>query len=224
MNQYTLKIFVFGAVLITLCSGASLLGFFQLNASISTYKQVIEEDLAHSRKIKTVLIDFKTQVQEWKNTILRGSVKSQGDKYWAAFNDKQTDVQLAVEELLATLPEGAAKNFLTEFRMAHDAMEDGYSAGYEAFLASGYSASVGDAAVKGIDREPSALLDQASDAFFLEGLKSTIHAQSNYDKAVKFILATYLLIAISGLISAAWLARSVSRRIGENAPVEAQLT
>ena len=40
-----------------------------------------------------VLTDFKVQVQEWKNVLLRGYAEDQRNKYWSQFLDQENKVQ-----------------------------------------------------------------------------------------------------------------------------------
>lgn len=61
---------------------AALLGIHQLNQVLDTYKtQVFDNERAAAEVLNT----FKTQVQEWKNVLLRGKNPEQLARYWAAF-------------------------------------------------------------------------------------------------------------------------------------------
>ena len=49
-------------------------------------------------------MDFKVQVQEWKNVLLRGKDSAQRERYWAAFQTQERIVVQDASELLAELP------------------------------------------------------------------------------------------------------------------------
>lgn len=44
----------------------------QMNHALDSYKHVIEVEVANKDAIALIVEDFKTQVQEWKNALLRG--------------------------------------------------------------------------------------------------------------------------------------------------------
>ncbi len=94
-----------------------------------------------------MLQDFKVQVQEWKNVLLRGKDSAQRDRYWAAFQQQEKAVAQGASQLLAELPQGPALEKLRAFSQAHERMGAAYRKGYEAFKAADHDAQAGDKAV-----------------------------------------------------------------------------
>jgi methyl-accepting chemotaxis protein len=101
-----------------------------------------------------VLATFKTQVQEWKNVLLRGKDRAQYDKYLAAFKREEASVQ----DLLAGLAEHMSALGL-KASLAHAAREAHVAAGARYAEALGSfdhespnPAPTVDALVKGVDR------------------------------------------------------------------------
>ena len=200
-----------GALLLVMIAG--LWGIYQLNASVVTYERVIAEDHGRERMAAHVLIDFKTQVQEWKNTLLRGKDPKQLDKYWAAFQQHEAKVATAAGKLQAALPEGDARALVGQFIQNHAAMGAGYRRGFEAFKASGFDPSVGDAAVKGMDRAPADTLDAARERILAASASQLALAETNARRATTGSLLVMALVSVLSGLGAVWLSRTITRPI-----------
>ncbi|MCU7555694.1 methyl-accepting chemotaxis protein [Alteromonas sp. ASW11-19] len=146
---------------------ASLFLLVLLNASsivkaFSLLNQV--DELEHTlvqaeRDVNEVLSIFKTQVQEWKNVLIRGHDNADREKYWKRFKQREAQITQAFTELLANpAVSEQARADIKAFTEAHAHMAKKYREGFQAFVASGYDPQVGDSYVRGIDREPAKLL------------------------------------------------------------------
>ncbi|MAM89703.1 MAG: methyl-accepting chemotaxis protein [unclassified Hahellaceae] len=132
------------------------------NHAMGEIETLIENDIEQARQAQIALADFKTQVQEWKNVLLRGREDAAREKYWSQFQAKEAEVRKGAQSLADTLPPSPARESAIAFLEAHDVMGKAYRKGYEAFVSSGYDSAAGDLAVKGIDRAPAEHLDQAN--------------------------------------------------------------
>ncbi|MFC3122208.1 EAL domain-containing protein [Agaribacter flavus] len=104
---------------------------------------------------------FKRQVQEWKNILLRGGNEKDLEKYALLFAQEFENTQNAAEKLYYSISEnsevkGLAKTFLTSHR---EILSEYYKA-LALFQDNSYDPSVGDRAVRGIDRNPTMMLDK----------------------------------------------------------------
>jgi len=107
--------------------------------------------------------EFKKQVQEWKNVLIRGADSSQNTKYWEKFENQHQIVQSKIDELITTLAGFPEQQELAQaFKSSHKGLIQSYSEGKKSFDESGFNTSIGDAAVKGIDREPTKQLEALS--------------------------------------------------------------
>jgi methyl-accepting chemotaxis protein len=149
------------AVLATLLAG--LYGLAGQHRSLAALDTVASASTDHEREVARIALDFKLQVQEWKNTLLRGADAKQLDKYWGQFVKAESDVAARAHKLHAALEDGEAKALLGRFVAAHAQMGEGYRRGLEAYKAAAANPTAGDKAVAGIDREPAALLVGAID-------------------------------------------------------------
>src|SRR5215471_14567646 len=122
---------------------AGLFGIHQLNGSIAAFVEIASVDYAHERKASQMLSDFKTQVQEWKNTLLRGKDPKQLDKYWVAFQKQERAVADTAHALQAAMRPGEARDLVARFAEAHAEMGKSYRNGFEAYKASGLDSAAG---------------------------------------------------------------------------------
>ena len=107
-------------------------------------------------------VNFKVQVQEWKNVLLRGHREADFQKYHHQFNQRSRTVQAGLEELIA-MPslDDPLRRQAVRFRDQHLEIGKAYHNALTAHSLGDPSAPFRiDAAVRGIDRPPMLLLDQ----------------------------------------------------------------
>ncbi len=108
MNNMTIKfrVLVLGLLAVLGIVVAGGFGIFQLSA----FNALLKNELGDIRTsvqtlvgIQTASIDFKTQVQEWKDLLLRGNNPDDYSKYEKAFYDREVAVQEGLKKSLAAL-------------------------------------------------------------------------------------------------------------------------
>lgn len=142
----------------------NVLSIFKSFSTISQF-EVLETSLIQAeRDVTQSLSTFKTQVQEWKNVLLRGAKTEDREKYWARFQQREQDIVSQINRLMqnAALSK-AAKQTMAEFLASHKTMASEYRNGYQAFINAGFDAQVGDTSVRGIDRAPAELLNAVAE-------------------------------------------------------------
>lgn len=148
-----------GALLIALAIGYS---FSRSAQSITDYQGLLDSEVANATQITEILVHFKTQVQEWKNTLIRGADPEQLEKYWGRFQKQEALIQEQGKTLMARISDNESQSLVQAFLTAHQRMGQAYRKGYQDFVAAGFDTGAGDRAVQGIDREPAKLLDEAA--------------------------------------------------------------
>lgn len=194
---------------------AGSLGIFQLNQAVTEFGKVVEVDYGNERAIGSMLVEFKTQVQEWKDVLLRGKDPQQLDKYWSAFQQHERNVAEAARALHAALPAGEARQLVDDFAQAHTAMGSAYRQGFEAYKAADFDFAAGDRTVKGQDRKPAELLNRAQ-ASIVEQTRARAHAAQEAGTRAATVSIVLMLLAFGGAAAGGiMLSRSITRPLGD---------
>ena len=64
------------------------------------YHRLASQRMVRALEAQDILSEFKTQVQEWKNVLIRGSDAGQRTKYWTRFQDQEALVQQKLDGLI----------------------------------------------------------------------------------------------------------------------------
>ena len=207
-----LPLFVCSALIFVVIAG--LVGIFQLNRSIKTYETEVAELVKDEIAVLVILGNFKTQVQEWKNTLIRGKDPAALQKYWAAFAKEEAKIQEDAKKLISDLPNGEGKNLVTQFAAAHAQMGTAYRKGYEAFTAAEMDPSVGDKAVQGVDREPTKLLEAAFEKIEANSHLIAKNAAAAAQTALWTSILLMLIVASGGIVFIVLFTQKVHRQLG----------
>ena len=171
-------------------------------------------DLARSSQV-----NFKIQVQEWKNVLLRGSDPTQLDRYMKSFGESEARVQAELEALAILLDQyGVPSEKVEEAAETHRGLGTKYRAAitqYDSGKADSHT--VVDKLVRGIDRAPTEEIDQlvamvhafeASGA--LEREQAFAASAGRLRTLTSIVMAAGVLVAIGlGL----WIGRSLTSQI-----------
>ncbi|MGE8096375.1 methyl-accepting chemotaxis protein [Pseudomonas fluorescens] len=172
--------------------------FHLLSSGVQNYRNLIEGPLRTSQLIDEANLQFKAQVQEWKNVLLRGKQPAELDKYWKQFEDRQGDVQNILGELTRQPGiDASLKTRLESLRDAHRVLGGAYQKGREAYLTAGGDPSAGDNAVKGVDRATSEQMSELVDELRKQGREQSMLISASADRTV---LLGILVMLASGLL------------------------
>lgn len=203
------------AAMLLFAIGAGLFGVYTLRQSIHAYANVIDIDYANEQAVASMLIDFKVQVQDWKDVLLRGKDPAMLDKYWSGFTQQESQVETAAHGLQTSLPPGEAQDLVQQFTTAHVTMGENYRRGLEAFKAANFDPSAGDASVKGMDRAPSTLLAQARDKIVDATRAGVADAQRASERATIISIAMMLVALVSSVMLGTLFSRSITRPLAQ---------
>jgi methyl-accepting chemotaxis protein len=147
------------AVLTGVVSSGTLL--VQLRSTSASYDELMgQTDVQYQDRARVMQVDFKKQVQEWKNLLLRGHDYAEFQKYEESFKKEEANVRAEAQALLDEVKDPQAVKELQAFLSGHTAMSQTYAEAIKAFSASkGLDVAAADAMVKGIDRAPTDAID-----------------------------------------------------------------
>ena len=128
--KLSLKLPLAFTVSLLLLLAAALFGISRLNQALDTYQTSVAQSFEHERMASGMLNDFKVQVQEWKNVLLRGKDPAQLTRYWAAFQKQEKSINEQAQKLLAALPAGEGRERVSQFVQAHERMGRRLSPGF----------------------------------------------------------------------------------------------
>ncbi|WP_339459415.1 methyl-accepting chemotaxis protein [Pseudomonas sp. EA_105y_Pfl2_R69] len=182
----------------------ALVCFSFLSSGLQNYRGLLEGPLEESTLIDVANLNFKTQVQEWKNVLLRGSDKAQLDKYWSQFEAQERKVQDTLGKL-STLASNdpTLKGKIEALRSEHQSLGGKYRAGRDAFIAAGADAKAGDKAVSGIDRHATQQMDALAEELHKQSLDQAGLINAAADRTILVgtlgMLSATLIIALFSL-------------------------
>ncbi|UPQ83782.1 methyl-accepting chemotaxis protein [Pseudomonas knackmussii] len=193
-----------GSLLLTLI--IALASFSFLSKDIAAFQQLLKGPVEASRLINEANLEFKVQVQEWKNVLLRGTSSESRTKNWQRFEDQERKVQTLLGTLVqASQHDAALAGQIQTLADEHRALGAAYRTGLDAFVAAGNDPVAGDNAVKGIDRATGEQLSELVDQLRESALSSSESIGRSADQAI--IAGTLIMLAggvLIGLLSL-WL-------------------
>ena len=197
-----------------------LRGWSALDAASARSAHAMQRAVALTEAIDTARsaqVEFKIQVQEWKNILLRGGDASAFQRYREAFvaSGAQTRKELKQLQVLMTglqLDTAAVEQAV----QAHDALGVAYLAALQQYDgARADSAQAVDALVKGKDREPTRQIDAIVAAIGKQSHSLMAQMKEQDDAAHRSatfaMLFTVLATLLIGSVTVWWLVRSITR-------------
>lgn len=165
-----------------------------------TYSQLIEQEVFARRLALSTQVAFKTQVQEWKNVLLRGYQAENLKKYSDSFHAEEAVVGLKADSLIAIVHNDTmATRLATEFATAHKAMGEKYAVALGHFsVGKGLDPVSADAEVKGQDRPPTDLLTALSQQLTKSAdlVLTSAQAQAKSDRN-RILIITLVVLALT---------------------------
>ncbi|MBD9414437.1 methyl-accepting chemotaxis protein [Pseudomonas sp. PDM16] len=173
--------------------------FSFLSNGMQAYRGLLDGPLQAARLIDSANVEFKIQVQEWKNVLLRGQDSENLNKFWGQFETQERKVQDILGELSRLADDASLKSQVDRLRSEHQTLGANYRKGRDAFVAAGADAQAGDLAVKGIDRAASEQMTALVNQLREQSLKQAELINTDADRTIT--LGTLIMLAASVVIA-----------------------
>jgi len=170
---------------------------------------------------RSAQVEFKIQVQEWKNILLRGGDPAQLEKYTAQFKKSGEATSAELKKVNVILGKLQLKTPLVdEAVQAHAELGKNYLGALEKYdSANGDSYKIVDGLVKGMDRAPTKKIDEIVE--FITKQSEALTARMNAERVASERKTTYqlfgilLVTVVVGALIMVWLVRSITQPLNE---------
>jgi signal transduction histidine kinase len=150
---------VMTAMIMILLAVAGVL-LWQLRDTTRTYDDILASEVRTALQARQMQVEFKKQVQEWKDILLRGFTPADLTKYTKQFNDESAVVDQLATQLIDTTSDPDVRSEVATFRDEHTALNRAYADALAPFVAAGaQDPRIPDRAVRGLDRPPTSRID-----------------------------------------------------------------
>jgi methyl-accepting chemotaxis protein-1 (serine sensor receptor) len=196
----------------------SLAALSRVYGSIQELDRISREDFETQQAVLRTALSFKQQVQEWKDTLLRGSDPAELDKHWKQFIEREKDVGESAQEARTSTRHEEVSGALVKFIAGHKAAGARYREALEAFKSSKFDPRVADKAVSGLERPLSEALNDIENTATEFGAKATAEAVKRAEAGYRWAIVG-TVVALVGTLVALWVffRRSVLGPIGSAA-------
>ena len=149
-------------------------------------------------------LDFKVQVQEWKNTLIRGNEPALYEKHWKAFNERSAKVKAGLQAVNTEAKKiGLAGDIADKAIAEHDELDRRYQAAIKTFRPDDpNSVDDVDKLVRGIDRAATDNIDALVDKIQDHGdVLAAATARSAASEKGGLVIGLAFLVACAALVS-----------------------
>jgi methyl-accepting chemotaxis protein len=207
-----LSLFLAGVAVLFLALANALIE--ETHAVVDSYDELLKTPVKQADLARVTQVEFKKQVQEWKDILLRGHDPDDLAKYTRQFREEEARVRENALGLGKLVQDPEAKRLIAEFIAGHEALGKKYEEAYGSYVGGGFDFRAADKIVRGMDRQPTTLFD---------GVVARLTAQVEESARTQRALASHkqmLALAITGGIFAVLAVASfgvvynVSSRLG----------
>jgi len=113
--------------------------------------------------IDSLQVEYKDEIQEWKNLLLRSDSRDTLNRNWTHYEAQYEKVAVAARDIIAKNDVRSINEKMQSFLDAHKANHEKYKESALILIKNKYAPSASDAAVKGIDQPLLELLKSANE-------------------------------------------------------------
>jgi methyl-accepting chemotaxis protein len=197
--KIAVKLALLGAVLLAATMVVGLEGWHALSNTHALQiqsTQTLGQYAQAADTARVAQVEFKKQVQEWKDLLLRGADPAMFAKYRDAFSNEGGTTHAALLRLKDQLSAlGANVDGVDKALATHASLQDSYLDALKRYDATDpNTAHVVDGLVKGIDRAPTAAIDDIVASVMQQARDSNVRTSEAAERA--YTLACVLLLSV----------------------------
>ena len=217
------KLILFSAEVVALFVLLASVLLSQMQAVSNGYDALLNKPVRQMEMARVIQVNFKKQVQEWKDVLLRGRKPEDLTKYTKQFHDQEWQVRRDAKDLTDTMEDAQARELLLQFLAAHRVMGEKYQAAYDVFVSKDFDFKAADDMVRGQDREATDLFDKVVQRLNI-GVENSISAQKAAVRTSRNLALTLFgsLLGALGLMGFLTV-RSILRRLAKLQAVAGRL-
>ncbi|MES2824388.1 MAG: methyl-accepting chemotaxis protein [Pseudomonadota bacterium] len=192
----------------------------QYNEIVVTAAKRIQQKSDVLENVGKAAISFKTQIQEWKNILIRGNDKEKYERYVNAFSEKEAAVQSYLNAALSIQKKlNESTTDFSELKNEHLALGKNYREALTGFSFSDLEAGKKvDKQVTGMDRAASdkmaALAEQTTETFSKNLQDFQTETEALYSKTLRILLLICVLASATILVTMAVIFRNMFKTLG----------
>jgi hypothetical protein len=187
-----------GVVVKVVLTAAFAFWFYLIWSSTDDLNQKLNVVSARYSAVHNVQVEYKNEVQEWKNLLLRSSNRETLDKNWNIYDAQYQKVTAVAQNIIRETDINDVKKQMNIFSEAHAANYEKYKNSLAIFAKSGFDPHRADAAVMGIDRPLLDYLEAADEAMQEESKnineRLTAKAKNQIDQSLMILTLIALLV------------------------------
>lgn len=215
MNSYSLR----QQILFIITAGLSLIVVFNFVERSYTKNKVdsalreFEVDSETLKSVSEIKFNFKSQVQAWKDLLIRGANPDNYKKYSEELAGMKKKIEAQAESLKAKL-NTEQKTLIDQFLAENDKLVNAYTDAKEKHLSPAhFDMASADMAVKGKDRPVADALKQLEASAVNASEASQSDAQRTISSVVKIATGIQLIVTVVAFLAAYTFANRLTRRI-----------
>ena len=195
------KLSVFYVAVLTVFCAVSFALMSQLRSVAAGYDALLGSAVVQMDAARVVQVDFKKQVQEWKDILLRGHTPADLVKYTGPLHEREATVKSGAATLAREVQDAEARSLLVQFLAADSVLSGKYAEAYAAYTAGHFDFKAADKLVRGQDRPPTDLFDNVVKRLDVR-VKAAVEAQRAAvvrSRNVTLAVAGTLLLLLGGI-------------------------
>ncbi|MYN01671.1 HAMP domain-containing protein [Pseudoduganella sp. DS3] len=207
------------ALLVVGFQGWSAIGAIKADNAVSMQRSVALTQAVDTAR--GAQVEFKIQVQEWKNILVRGHDPAQLDKYSKAFVKSGQSTAAELQKLSGLLTQLKMQTPLVDEAIKmHEELGKNYGAALQQFdSANPESYKMLDKAVQGMDRAPTKKIDEIVDYIGAQAKKNAGEAVAAADASSRAATLTLMIVlVVTTAIGAAllwWIVQGITRPLDQ---------